>query len=155
MTRFDLTPRHRSSTGFDHFAPRFHALHALHALQEGDKKPSFPPYNVERMGELEYRVSMAVAGFKQADIQLEQRGETLTVSGTKQPPAAKTASDPQDPTEVLYRGFENLDFERRFQLAADVKVIEANLVDGILNIDLQRQIPEAEKPRKININQPS
>ncbi len=148
MTRFYRNPLYQSSIGFDHLAQRLNALHAV------EKKPSFPPYNVERMGELAYRISMAVAGFSEADIQLEQRGETLTVTGNTRPVPANDTSDTPNHNEVLYQGFKNLDFERQFQLAADVKVIGANLVDGILNIDLERDIPEAEKPRKININKP-
>ena len=141
MTRFDLTPLYRSTIGFDHLA------HVFDALNSSEKKPSFPAYNVERSGELDYRISMAVAGFDRDEIQLEQRGNILTVSGVRktEPSAEKT--------EILYCGFTNRDFERQFHLADDVKVNGADMVNGLLFIDLVREIPEAEKPRKIAIGQ--
>ena len=141
MTRFDLTPLYRSTIGFDHLA------HVFDALNSSEKKSSFPAYNVERTGELDYRISMAVAGFDRDEIQLEQRGNILTVSGVRktEPSAEKT--------ETLYRGFTNRDFERQFHLADDVKVNGADMVNGLLFIDLVREIPEAEKPRKIAIGQ--
>ena len=141
MTRFDLTPLYRSTIGFDHLA------HVFDALNSSEKKSSIPAYNVERTGELDYRISMAVAGFDRDEIQLEQRGNILTVSGVRktEPSAEKT--------EILYRGFTNRDFERQFHLADDVKVNGADMVNGLLFIDLVREIPEAEKPRKIAIGQ--
>lgn len=141
MTRFDLTPLYRSTIGFDHLA------HVFDALNSSEKKSSFPAYNVERTGELDYRISMAVAGFDRDEIQLEQRGNILTVSGVRktEPSAEKT--------EILYCGFTNRDFERQFHLADDVKVNGADMVNGLLFIDLVREIPEAEKPRKIAIGQ--
>ncbi len=141
MTRFDLTPLYRSTIGFDHLA------HVLDALNNSEKKSSFPAYNVERTGELEYRISMAVAGFDRDEIQLEQRGNILNVSGVRKADAG------EDKGEILYRGFTNRDFERQFHLADDVKVNGADMVNGLLFVNLVREIPEAEKPRKIAIGQ--
>ena len=141
MTRFDLTPLYRSTIGFDHLA------HVFDALNNPEKKSSFPAYNVERTGELDYRISMAVAGFDRDEIQLEQRGNILTVSGVRK------AESSNEKAEILYRGFTSRDFERQFHLADDVKVKGADMVNGLLLVDLVREIPEAEKPRKIAIGQ--
>jgi molecular chaperone IbpA len=135
MTRFDLTPLYRSTIGFDRLANILDG----HAT----KSTSFPPYNVQRIGEHDYRISMAVAGFSERDIELEQRGGILTVNGNL---GEKTENG-----DYLYRGIANRDFERQFQLADNVKVKGAELNNGLLHIDLVREIPEAEKPRKIDI----
>ena len=137
MTRFDLTPLYRSTIGFDRLASIFDTPNTA------SKSASFPPYNVQRMGELDYRISMAVAGFIENQVELEQRGGILTIIGA--------AGENHENSEYLYRGIANRDFERQFQLADNVKVTGAALNNGLLHIDLVREIPEAEKPRKIDI----
>ena len=143
MTRFDLTPLYRSTIGFDALA------HVFDAINTPDKTPgkgqSYPPYNVERLDDTQYQISMAVAGFDEAELDVEQVGTSLTIRGT----VAKPAQD--DTPHYLYRGIAARDFERRFQLADNVQVIGAALDKGLLHIALEREIPEAEKPRKIGI----
>lgn len=139
MTRFDLTPLYRSTIGFDGLADVFNALNAA------DKGQSYPPYNVERLDEAQYQISMAVAGFDESELGIEQVGTVLTIRGVTQP------VDEGDARHYLYRGIATRDFERRFQLADNVKVKGAALDKGLLHIALEREIPEAEKPRKIGI----
>ena len=139
MTRFDLTPLYRSTIGFDGLADVFNALNAA------DKGQSYPPYNVERLDEAQYQISMAVAGFDESELDIEQIGTVLTIRGVTQP------VDESDVRHYLYRGIATRDFERRFQLADNVKVKGAALDKGLLHIALEREIPEAEKPRKIGI----
>ena len=139
MKNFDLTPLYRSSIGFDRFANVFDALNAP------EKGTTYPPYNVERVGENDYRIAMAVAGFSQDELDIEEVGGVLIVRGI-------TQSDPQaDAPQLLYRGIAARNFERRFQLADNVQVSGAALANGLLHIELVREIPEAEKPRKISI----
>ena len=109
------------------------------------KATTYPPYNVERVGENDYRIAMAVAGFSQDELDIEEVGGVLIVRGI-------TQSDPQaDAPQLLYRGIAARNFERRFQLADNVQVSGAALANGLLHIELVREIPEAEKPRKISI----
>jgi len=135
---FDLTPLYRSTVGFDRLAQLFDELGSFEA-------PSYPPYNIERLGEDAYRISMAVAGFSPDDIGIEVKQNTLTVSAKK---AEKT--EPQG--EFLYQGIAARSFERRFQLADHVLVTGADLENGLLHIALKREIPEAMKPRTIPVN---
>lgn len=137
MNRFDLTPLYRSTIGFDGLASLFDAVN------QSDKGAAFPPYNVERRDENSYRLTMAVAGFSQDELDIEQRGGSLTVRGITAP------SD--DETTYLYRGIAGRNFERRFQLADHVRVTGADLDKGLLHIEFEREIPEAERPRKIDI----
>ena len=139
MTRLDLTPLYRSTIGFDGLA------HIFDALNAPEKQNAYPPYNVERLDDAQYQISMAVAGFDEADLDIEQIGTTLTVRGVTAPEADA------DAPHYLYRGIAARNFERRFQLADNVHVKGASLDKGLLHIALERETPEAEKPRKIGI----
>ncbi|MTI00115.1 Hsp20 family protein [Roseibium sp. RKSG952] len=135
MRHFDFTPLYRSTVGFDRL---FSMLDSA-----GSDTPSYPPYNIERTGENAYRITMAVAGFGDKDLTVEAKEHVLTVKGEK--------AEDDDGREVLYRGIASRTFERRFQLAEHVRVDGANLENGLLHIDLVRELPEAMKPRKIEI----
>ncbi|ODN70990.1 Hsp20 family protein [Methylobrevis pamukkalensis] len=143
MRHYDLSPLYRSTVGFD----RLFSLLDQGTPGAGTAQ-SYPPYNIERTGENAYRVTMAVAGFSEADISIESRENTLTVK------AEKAAAD-EGKTEYLYRGIAARAFERRFQLADHVEVTGANLENGLLHIDMKREIPEAMKPRQIPIGRPA
>jgi molecular chaperone IbpA len=144
MTHFDLTPLYRSTIGFDRLASLFDTLNSPQSSPT--KNQSYPPYNVERLDETNYRISMAVAGFGEDEIDIEQKGTTLTIRGTTAPEAKASDTD-----TYLYRGIAARNFERGFQLADNVKVVHAELDKGLLHIALEREIPEAERARKINI----
>ncbi|HWE78303.1 MAG TPA: Hsp20 family protein [Pseudolabrys sp.] len=136
MRTFDLAPLYRSTVGFDR----------LFSMLDGfESAPGYPPYNIERTGENDYRISIAVAGFGEGDLTIEAKDNTLTVKGVKQ-----QSSDEQK-GEVLYQGIAARAFERVFQLADYVVVKAAQLENGLLHIDLVREIPEAKKPRQIPI----
>lgn len=137
MRSFDLTPLYRSTVGFDR---------VFDLLDTAGKTESagYPPYNIERLDENDYRITLAVAGFGEGDIDIELRENTLTVTGSR--------NDDEEGREFLYRGIAGRSFERRFQLAEHVQVTGASLVNGLLNIELKREIPEAMKPRKITVN---
>lgn len=137
MRTFDLTPLYRSTVGFDRV---FDLLDTAGKAETG----GYPPYNIERLTENDYRITLAVAGFAEDDLDVELREQTLTVTGSRQ--------DADADRSFLYQGIAGRSFERRFQLAEHVKVAGASLVNGLLNIELQREIPEAKKPRKISIN---
>lgn len=137
MRTFDLTPFYRSTVGFD----RVFGL--LDSLGDGSAQ-TYPPYNIERTGEDAYRITMAVAGFGEGDLSIEAKENTLTVKGTK-------SDTEKNDSEFLYRGIGARAFERRFQLAEHVEVKGANLENGLLHIDLVRQVPEAKKARTIPI----
>ena len=139
MRTFDLTPFYRSTIGFDRL---FSLLD-----QVNDSAPGYPPYNIERTGENAYRISVAVSGFAENELSIVAKENTLTIKGEK---AANENS--QDQAEVLYRGIAARAFERVFQLADHVLVKNASLENGLLHVDLVREIPEAKKPRSIPIN---
>ena len=139
MRSFDLTPFYRSTVGFD----RVFGL--LDQLADGSAQ-TYPPYNIERTGENAYRITMAVAGFGEGDLSIEAKESTLTVKGEK-----KSETEEKD-REFLYRGIGARTFERRFQLADHVEVKGASLENGLLHVDLVREIPEAMKPRTIAIS---
>ena len=139
MRTFDLNPLYRSTVGFDRL---FGLLDSLSGDTRGE---TYPPYNIERTGENAYRITMAVAGFGHDDLSIEAKENVLTVKGEKKP---ETQDDERD---VLYRGIASRAFERRFQLADYVEVKGADLVNGLLHVDLVREIPEAMKPRSIAI----
>ncbi len=141
MRRFDFSPLYRQTIGFEHLANLIEQL----ATTEGDN--GFPPYNIERLAENEYRITMAVAGFSNNDLNIEVKEGTLTVRGEK------TADDKGH--EYLHRGIAARNFERRFRLADHVEVSGASLETGLLHVDLKREIPEALKPRTIKIDQPA
>ncbi|MCW6510210.1 Hsp20 family protein [Lichenifustis flavocetrariae] len=141
MRQYDLSPLYRSTVGFD----RLFSLIDQMSGVEGTT-PSYPPYNIERTGENNYRISVAVAGFAESDLSIETRENTLVIRG------AKNAGEGQAPKpEVLYQGIAARAFERRFQLADHVQVTGATLEHGLLHVELVREIPEAQKPRQIPI----
>src|SRR5437660_12835145 len=137
MRTFDLAPLYRSTVGFDR----------LFSMLDGfEAAPGYPPYNIERTGENAYRITVAVAGFGENELSLESRENTLTIKGSKEQRA-----DGDIRSEVLYQGIAARAFERRFQLADHVQVTGASLENGLLHVDLVREIPEAQKPRQIPI----
>ena len=135
---FDLSPLYRSTIGFDRFARMLDDMSAFEA-------PTYPPYNIERVGDDEYRITMAVAGFGPDDLNIELNQNTLTISGKK-------SDRSENSGEVLHQGIASRAFERRFQLADFVEVRGADLENGLLHVTLKREIPEAMKPRTIQIN---
>lgn len=142
MRTFDLSPLYRSTVGFDRM---FNLLDQV----TGAEAPSYPPYNIERTGENDYRITVAVAGFSEQDLSIESRENTLTIRGSKE------AADSAKRAETLYQGIAARAFERRFQLADHVQVTGAQLENGLLHVDLVREIPEAQKPRQIKIGGPA
>jgi molecular chaperone IbpA len=129
---------YRSTIGFDRLGTLLDSLGTF----EGDA-PSYPPYNIERVGDNEYRISMAVAGFGAGDLDIEAKENTLAIHGEK-----KTETEE---TTFLHRGIASRSFERRFQLADHVMVTGASLENGLLHVDLKRELPEAMKPRTVPI----
>lgn len=144
MRQFDLSPLYRSTVGFDRL------FTMLDQASGADAVVGYPPYNIERTGELNYRISVAVAGFAEQDLSIESKENTLTIRGSKE----AEASDAEVRREVLYQGIAARAFERRFQLADHVQVVGASLENGLLHVDLVREIPEAQKPRRIAIGKP-
>jgi len=138
MTTIDFTPLFRSAIGFDRLAT---ALESAYRSEAG----GYPPYNIEVTGQDKYRISMAVAGFSGSDLDIQVKESILTVAG------ARKEDNSDKERRFLYRGIATRNFERQFQLADYVKVVDARLEDGLLHIDLVREIPEAMKPRKIEI----
>ena len=138
MRAFDLSPLFRSTVGFDHLDKLFEA-----AFREAGRDTSYPPYNIAKLGQDRYRVSMAVAGFSERDLEIVAHEGVLTVKGQIQ--------EPEKGVEYLHRGIAQRSFEHRFQLADHVKVVGAQLRNGLLDVELQREVPEAMKPRKIEI----
>ncbi|MDI1281486.1 MAG: molecular chaperone IbpA [Brevundimonas sp.] len=139
MRAYDFTPLYRSAVGFDRLA------HQLETAARTGEPGGWPPYNIETTGENAYRIEIAVAGFSPDELTLEVKENLLTVTGRK------TANDDSDGRTYLHRGLAERDFERRFQLADYVIVTRADLVNGLLSIDLNRELPEALKPRRIEI----
>jgi len=139
MRSFDLTPLYRSAIGFDRLANLLNEAH-----QRADAQPSYPPYNIELVSDDQYRIVMAVAGFERAEIDITAERDSLVVVGRKQ----------RDETQrtYLHRGIAARDFEQRFQLANHVKVTTASFDNGLLTIELVREVPEALKPRKVVID---
>lgn len=138
MRGFDFTPLYRSTVGFD----RLFSL--LDGAFDGQVQ-TYPPYNIERTGEDAYRITVAVAGFTDKELNIEVKENALTIRGDK------TLNDSEDKAEVLYQGIAARAFERRFQLADHVEVTGASVENGLLHVDLVRRIPEAKKPRQIPI----
>jgi molecular chaperone IbpA len=139
MRTIDLSPLYRSAVGFDRLAG------LLEAAARNEGPTGYPPYNIETVGENAYRIEIAVAGFKTDELTIEAKENTLTVQGHK------AANDEATAKRYLHRGLAERNFERRFQLADYVVVTGAALADGLLTIDLERQLPEALKPRRIDI----
>jgi len=140
MRQLDLSPLYRSTVGFDHL---FNLVNQAAAGFE--TAPSYPPYNIEHTVENGYRITVAVAGFSEKDLAIELREGVLTIRGAKE----NQADEPKN--EVLYQGIAARAFERRFQLADHVEVQGASLENGLLHVDLIRELPEAQKPRQISI----
>lgn len=138
MRHFDLTPLYKSTIGFDRLAHMFDAMGSFDS-----DVPNYPPYNIERTGENEYRITMAVAGFSENDLNIEVKENALTIRGEQK--------SEQSDNEYLHRGIATRAFERRFQLADHVEVKGARIENGLLHVDLVREIPEAMKPRTIEI----
>ncbi|RRI07843.1 molecular chaperone [Mesorhizobium tamadayense] len=143
MRHVDFSPLYRSTVGFDRL------FTMLDSLGQPESAQTYPPYNIERTGENAYRISMAVAGFSEDEISIEAHRNLLTVKGERK------EENNGDGTELLYRGIASRAFERRFQLADHVEVEGATLKNGLLFIDLTRNIPEEFKPRKIAITSSS
>ncbi|MBD1388951.1 Hsp20 family protein [Neiella sp. HB171785] len=141
MNAIDLTPLYRSSVGFDRLASMLNS-----ALTTESSSTGYPPYNIEVLDENRYVITLAVAGFSQDEIDIQVEKSVLTVRGNK---ASK------DERRYLYQGIANRTFERKFNLADYVEVTGADLVNGLLTIDLVKEVPEAMKPRTIAINQPN
>jgi molecular chaperone IbpA len=139
MRHVDFSPLYRSTVGFDRL------FTMLDSLAQPDNGQTYPPYNIERTGEDVYRISMAVAGFAEDEIAIEAHRNVLSVKGERKDEGNDEGS------EVLYRGIASRSFERRFQLADHVEVNGAFLKNGLLHIDLKRNVPEEMKPRKIAI----
>jgi len=137
MRTFDLSPLYRSAIGFDRLA------NMLDAASRNEQQPSYPPYNIELTGENAYRISMAVAGFSQDELEILSESGNLVIRGEK--------AEEQVERQYLYQGIAARNFERRFQLADHVRVENATMADGLLHVDLVREIPEAMKPRRIEI----
>ncbi|MES9955426.1 MAG: Hsp20 family protein [Sedimenticola sp.] len=141
MTTFDFAPLFRTAIGFDRMAD------TLESAYRADAGAGYPPYNIELTGEDEYRISMAVAGFTRDDLDIEVKQNILRVAGAKK--------ENQETRKFLHRGIANRSFERSFQLADYVRVDGAEIRDGLLHIDLVREIPEAMKPRRVEIKSES
>ncbi|MEL6878012.1 MAG: Hsp20 family protein [Pseudomonadota bacterium] len=139
MSRLDFTPYRRTTVGFDHL---FDLLESQARNNAGD---NYPPFNIARSSEDNYRITLAVAGFRPEDIDITAQQNLLTVQGKKR-------DEVQDEAEMLHVGIANRGFERRFELADHVRVEGADLADGLLVIDLVREVPEAMKPKKIAVN---
>jgi molecular chaperone IbpA len=137
MRSFDFAPLYRSVVGFDRLAD------LLESAASETASTGYPPYNIERTGENEYRIEIAVAGFKPEELNVEVKENLLTVQGRK------AVND--EAKTYLHRGLAERNFERRFQLADYVVVTDANLADGLLSLSLRRELPEALKPRRIDI----
>jgi molecular chaperone IbpA len=137
MNRFDFTPYRRTMVGFDRL---FDLLENQSRMNSGD---NYPPFNIERRGEDAYRITLAIAGFKPADIEITAQQNLLVVQGKK--------GDEPSAAQFLHVGIAQRGFERRFELADYVRVDDANLEDGMLAIDLVREVPDAMKPKKIPV----
>jgi molecular chaperone IbpA len=138
MSRFDFTPYRRSTVGFDRL---FDLLENQARLNAGD---NYPPFNISRSGEDNYRITLAVAGFRPHDLDITAQQNLLVVQGRKR-------EEVSDGSELIHVGIANRGFERRFELADFVRVESADLADGLLTIDLVREVPEAMKPKKITV----
>jgi molecular chaperone IbpA len=137
MRTIDLSPLYRSFIGSDHLAS------LVDAASRAEKQSTYPPYNIELVGDDKYRITMAVAGFSKDDVSIEVQENSLKISGTKE--------SKDEERKFLHKGISERNFERKFQLGDHVKVLAADLENGLLHIDLERVIPEAKKPRKIEI----
>ncbi len=140
MRTMDLTPLLRSSIGFDH-------INRLLDTSLGSNEASYPPYNIEKVSEDDYRITIALAGFSEDDLDVAINEGVLIVSAKN-----NAEKEDEDDGRFLHRGIAKRSFERRFRLAETIRVMDAELKNGLLTIDLQREVPEHLKPRKIAIN---
>lgn len=138
MRTYDLSPLFRSTVGFDRLT------RLLESATSGEEATTYPPYNIEKLGEDAYRITMAVAGFGPEELEITAQQNSLVVTGK--------AKKEQEGGQFLYRGIAGRAFERRFQLADFIKVTGASMENGLLHIELMREIPETMKPRSIRIN---
>ena len=138
MTTFDFSPLYRTSVGFDRLASM------MSSATRQDQGNSYPPYNIRTTGEDNYQITMAIAGFSENDIEITTEQSRLLIVGNR-------TEEAEEQGEYLHRGIATRSFERRFNLADHVKVVSANLENGLLHIDLERELPEAMKPRTIKI----
>ena len=138
MRTFDLSPLHRSLVGFDRLAAQ------LDAAARSETASGYPPYNIERTSENDYRIEIAVAGFKPEELNVEVKENLLTVTGRK-------AANDGDAKQYLHRGLAERNFERKFQLTDYLVVVDADLSNGLLSVALKREVPEALKPRTVEI----
>jgi molecular chaperone IbpA len=138
MTRFDFTPYRRNTVGFDRL------FELLENNGRTAQNENYPPFNIERIGENDYRVTVAVAGFKNDEIEITAQQNMLVVAGQKD-------AESNDNRDFLHMGIASRNFERKFQLADHIHVTDADLADGLLTITLVREVPEALKPRRIEI----
>ena len=139
MRAFDFSPLFRSTVGFDRL------FDLLDSAGQYDSSQAYPPYNIERTDETHYRITLAVAGFAEKDLNVEVREGVLSVQGKREEGA-------QSKPSYLYHGIAGRAFDRRFQLAENVEVVGAKLENGLLHVDLERVVPEEQKPRRIQIN---
>lgn len=137
MRNVDFSPLYRNAIGFDRL------LNLMESNNAKNSSGGYPPYNIEKQDENHFRITMAVAGFSEENLDITQHENMLIVRGERQPEEGKN---------YVYQGIAERDFERKFQLADYVKVISAGMENGLLHIDLEREIPEAMQPRKIAIN---
>lgn len=140
MRTIDLSPLYRSFIGSDHLAS------LIDAATRAEKQSTYPPYNIELLAEDKYRITMAIAGFSKDDVTIEVQENTLSITGTK-----NTPDEAQKERKFLHKGISERNFERKFQLGDHVKVLAADMENGLLHIDMERVIPEAKKPRQIQI----
>ena len=138
MRTYDFSPLFRYSVGFDRMQRLLDS-----ALERSDSAPGYPPYNIETVGENAYRITMAVAGFGEDDLDVTVKENQLTIAGRNE--------RKDEEVSYLHRGIANRAFERRFDLADHVKVVGANLANGMLTVSLERKVPEESKPRKVEI----
>lgn len=139
MRTYDFTPLFRSTVGFDRLA------RLMDAANQVDNAPSYPPYNIEKISDDDYRITMAVAGFSEKDLEIVVQENSLLISGRLE------KADESDEKTFLHRGIATRAFERRFDLADDIKVMGASVENGLLNVELVRVVPEEKKPRRIEI----
>ena len=144
MRNIDLSPLYRSFIGFDHLASM------IDSASKNEKQTTYPPYNIELLAEDKYRITMAVAGFAKDEVSIEVQEKNCQVIGVK---AVKESVDSSNKEErkFLHKGISERSFERKFQLGDHVKVLTADLENGLLHVDLERVVPESKKPRKIEI----
>jgi len=140
MRNIDLSPLYRSFIGSDHLAS------LVDAAARSEKQSTYPPYNIELLSDDKYRVTMAIAGFSKDDVSIQVEENTLTITGNK-----KADSNEKNERKYLHKGISERNFERKFQLGDHVKVLAADMENGLLHIDMERVIPDAKKPRTIEI----